>query len=285
MNLRRMKIKTWGVLGFVLILALIFPGAALAKPATYEACTGDTVSGVVVAVDETTGEITIYNADDGTFCTVVKDTGTYDHPVINLLGQYFEKVSLEDLSTNLETLQVRVNTTTMEITDDTDPDAVQATVIGVADNGDGTYEITFLVAGDTTPQSITTTDSDLYNAYFASLESNTITFDLIVGEDGTTFISDGAVQIGAYHDEGMGLGVLVKLYAMADAFGVPVDELIARFKAGEGIGQLFQDESLGKPDLLGVGHVFQELGKNPGHPDGKNNPSAANKADNPGKGH
>ena len=55
--------------------------------------------------------------------------------------------------------------------------------------------------------------------------------------------------------------------------------------------ELFKDENLGKPDLLGVGHVFNVLGKNPGHPDGKNNPSKSNKADkpnksdNPGKGH
>ena len=284
--------KTKVVLGFILILALAFPGAALAKPASLDACTGDTVSGIVVAVNETTGEITFYT-DDGTLCTVVKNLEEYDHPVIDLLGQYFEKVSLEELSANLETLQTWVvfNTTTnsWEFATETDTGAVSAMVVAVTENSDGNYEIVLLVEGEDEPQTIVTTDPALYQEYLDNLLSNAAVLDLITDEAGNVFVNDGAEQIGAYHDEGMGLGVLVKLFAMADAYGVPVDELITRFRDGEGIGQLFNDESLGKPDLLGVGHVFNELGKNPGHPDGKDNPSVTNKAekskknDNPGK--
>ena len=286
--------KTKVVLGFILILALAFPGAALAKPASLDACTGDTVSGIVVAVNETTGEITFYT-DDGTLCTVVKNLEEYDHPVIDLLGQYFEKVSLEELSANLETLQTWVvfNTTTnsWEFATETDTGAVSAMVVAVTENSDGNYEIVLLVEGEDEPQTIVTTDPALYQEYLDNLLSNAAVLDLITDEAGNVFVNDGAEQIGAYHDEGMGLGVLVKLFAMADAYGVPVDELVTRFKDGEGIGQLFKDENLGKPDLLGVGHVFNVLGKNPGHPDGKNNPSKSNKADkpnksdNPGKGH
>jgi len=296
-----MKMKTKVVLLFILIVAFAFPGIALAKPASYDACTGNTISGVVVAVDETTGEITVYT-DAGSFCTVVKSLEEYDHPVINLLGQYYENVSLEDLSENLADLQGWVlfdaTTSTWDFADETDDGAVSATVVGVAENPDGTYQIEFLIAGETVTQTLTTSDLVLYQAYLDSLLSNTVTLDLIideagdtfVDETGNTFVSDGAYQIGAYHDDGIGLGVLVKLYAMADAYDVPVEELIARFKSGEGIGQLFKDENLGKPDILGVGHVFNELGKNPGHPNGKNNPSASNKVDksnkpdNPGKG-
>ena len=284
--------KTKVVLGFILILALAFPGAALAKPASLDACTGDTVSGIVVAVNETTGEITFYT-DDGTLCTVVKNLEEYDHPVIDLLGQYFEKVSLEELSANLETLQTWVLfdpiTTSWEFATEADTGAVSAMVVAVTDNLDGTYEIVLLVEGEDEPQTIVTTDPALYQEYLDNLLSNAAVLDLITDEAGNVFVNDGAEQIGAYHDEGMGLGVLVKLFAMADAYGVPVDELITRFRDGEGIGQLFNDESLGKPDLLGVGHVFNELGKNPGHPDGKDNPSVTNKAekskknDNPGK--
>ena len=284
--------KTKVVLGFILILALAFPGAALAKPASLDACTGDTVSGIVVAVNETTGEITFYT-DAGTLCTVVKNLEGYDHPVIDLLGQYFEKVSLEELSANLETLQTWVvfNTTTnsWEFATETDTGAVSAMVVAVTENSDGNYEIVLLVEGEDEPQTIVTTDPALYQEYLDNLLSNAAVLDLITDEAGNVFVNDGAEQIGAYHDEGMGLGVLVKLFAMADAYGVPVDELITRFRDGEGIGQLFNDESLGKPDLLGVGHVFNELGKNPGHPDGKDNPSVINKAekskknDNPGK--
>ena len=285
-----MKFNNLISLSLVIALALAFPGIASAKPAGLDACTGDTVSGVVIAVDETTGEITFYT-DDGTFCTVVKSLEEYEHPVINLLGQYFETVSLAELSENLETLQTWVvfNTTTnmYDFADETDDEAVSATVVDVTDNMDGTYEIKLFVEGETEPQTITIDDETLYQAYLDSLLSNTVTLGLMVDEAGNTLVNDGAVQIGAYHDDGMGLGVLVKLYAMAEAFGVPVDELITRFKAGEGIGQLFKDENLGKPDLLGVGHVFDELGKNPGHPNGKNNPSTSKKSiksDNPGKG-
>ena len=274
-----MKIKTLGVLSFVLLLALAFPSIVSAKPTSLEACTEDTVSGIVVAV-LTTGEMTVYQ-EDGTLCTVVKNTEAYNHPVINILGEYFEKVSLEDF----ESLQTRVekDVDTWIFPVDPDSGAVNGTVIGVADI-DGTYYITVLVEDVTEPQTIKTDNNLLYNTYLKCLETNTTTFNLIIDEFGNAFVSDGADEIGAYHDDGMGLGVLVKLYAMADAYDVPVDDLVTRFKNGEGIGQLFKDEDLGKPDLLGVGHVFNELGKNPGHPDGKNNPSASNKSDKPGKG-
>ncbi len=84
-------------------------------------------------------------------------------------------------------------------------------------------------------------------------------------------------QIAAYHEEGMGFGVLVKIYAMAEAqktacpdmppadgtttdeviveptcTAVSADELVTAFKAG-GMGALFKQ--YGKPALLGVGHV------------------------------
>jgi hypothetical protein len=93
-------------------------------------------------------------------------------------------------------------------------------------------------------------------------------------------------QIAAYHEEGMGFGVLVKLYAMAEASAqacldevepeavgatdepgtdapedactpLTVDELVEQFKGGVGMGQLFKEH--GKPALLGVGHVKKEL--------------------------
>ena len=284
-----MKFKFLISLSLVFVLALAIPGFASAKPAGLEACSGDTVSGVVVAVDETTGEITFYQ-DAETLCTVTKSLEEYDHPVIDLLGQYFEDLSLEELSESLDDLQawVILNTTTTpptwEFADETDTGAVSAIVVNVMDNMDGTYEITLLVEGEDEPQTITTDDEALYQEYLDSLLNSEVTLDLLIDKAGNTVVSDGAVEIGAYHDEGMGLGVLVKLYAMADAFGVPVDELVTRFKDGEGLGQLFKDENLGKPDLLGVGHVFKELGKNPGHPDGKDKPNKPDKPDNPGKG-
>ena len=95
-------------------------------------------------------------------------------------------------------------------------------------------------------------------------------------------------EIAAYHEEGMGFGVLVKVYAMvkasekacaaeneagAPAEGEPTegepaeetctpltaDELVTALKDGKGMGALFKE--YGKPALLGVGHVKQELKK------------------------
>jgi hypothetical protein len=95
-----------------------------------------------------------------------------------------------------------------------------------------------------------------------------------------------AEEIARYHEEGMGFGVLVKLYAMAEASlekcadtvegdtvvaaseegemvegepapgactAVTVEELVAQFQSGTGMGQLFKE--YGKPAVLGVGHV------------------------------
>jgi hypothetical protein len=92
-----------------------------------------------------------------------------------------------------------------------------------------------------------------------------------------------AEQIAMYHDEGVGFGVLVKLYAMAEdavkacadlqAPGVVVDptlpaceavtveQLVIELQSGTGMGELFK--TYGKPALLGVGHVRKALQNQP----------------------
>lgn len=106
------------------------------------------------------------------------------------------------------------------------------------------------------------------------------------GEDDDSDSGLGPIgeEIAAYHEDGMGFGVLVKIYAMVEESqlacesqvpeegedageGDPVeecvpltaDELVTAFKSGTGIGLLFKE--YGKPALLGVGHVKQELKK------------------------
>lgn len=78
------------------------------------------------------------------------------------------------------------------------------------------------------------------------------------------------LKIAAYHEDGMGFGVLVKIFSMIKASeeaclkeGAPegctplTDEaLVAMFKE-KGMGALFKE--YGKPAMLGVGHVKQEL--------------------------
>jgi hypothetical protein len=73
-------------------------------------------------------------------------------------------------------------------------------------------------------------------------------------------------QIATYHAEGMGFGVLVKLYAMAadaqqacagDAAStgcsVNVDSLVTQFQSGTGMGALMKQ--YGRPSMMGVGQV------------------------------
>jgi hypothetical protein len=88
-----------------------------------------------------------------------------------------------------------------------------------------------------------------------------------------------AQQIAMYHEQGIGFGVLVKLYAMAEESvqacldqpvtgetldptqpaceAVTVDQLVGEIQGGAGMGQLFKE--FGKPALLGVGQVKKAL--------------------------
>ena len=56
-------------------------------------CAEGEVSGTVVAVDGNT--VTIHTGD-GVYCTVTLN-GSYDHPIVSLLGMYFGDISAESL--------------------------------------------------------------------------------------------------------------------------------------------------------------------------------------------
>ncbi|MEE8391686.1 MAG: hypothetical protein V3S14_12950, partial [Anaerolineae bacterium] len=162
-------------------------------------------------------------------------------------------------------------------------DAVGVTVS--TENEDGTFTGTAIVNGE--EQEIVLTVDDPTVAENLSKALQTLTVELNLGEDGTV-IQPGE-EIASYHEEGMGFGVLVKLYAMAaesaeacanageEPCGVTVGELVDAFQSGMGMGQLFKE--YGKPSMLGVGHVRQqEKDKEHGPPDhagpqGNGNPS------------
>lgn len=90
-----------------------------------------------------------------------------------------------------------------------------------------------------------------------------------------------AEEIANYHEEGIGFGVLVKLYAMAEASReacaqapegeectpLLVDDLVTELKSGVGMGALFKE--YGKPALLGVGHVKKALKEHEQDQDGE----------------
>ena len=88
-------------------------------------------------------------------------------------------------------------------------------------------------------------------------------------------------EIDGYRSEGIGYGVLVKLYALSNASGTPISDLITQFKGGTGMGKLFKTYG-GKPATVGVGQVQQKVKKTPNAavtPPGLSNP---NKLSNPG---
>lgn len=79
-------------------------------------------------------------------------------------------------------------------------------------------------------------------------------------------------QIALYHDEDdLGFGVMVKLFGIAEAAkeecaatglncDVDIDSLIEQFKSGVSIGDL--NETYGKPDTLGIGHIKDNKSQN-----------------------
>jgi hypothetical protein len=101
-------------------------------------------------------------------------------------------------------------------------------------------------------------------------------------------------QVAGYHADGMGFGVLVKIYSMAAAskaacdsaagaattsagdtttattcVPVTVDELVTAFKSGKGMGELMKE--YGRPSMMGVGQVRKAL-KNEQNQDTQNAP-------------
>jgi hypothetical protein len=127
------------------------------------------------------------------------------------------------------------------------------------ENEDGTF--TAVAEDGTLIAVLTIADEEAAGQVQGALETLIVAWSL--EEDGSLpQVSD---QIAAYHEEGMGFGVLVKLYAIAQESEecllnpeCTVDSLVQLFQSGEvGMGQIFKE--YGKPQKLGVGHVRQEL--------------------------
>jgi hypothetical protein len=252
------------LLALALALAVVVPVAA--QEGEVLPCGGESVSGTVVAVDEEAGMVTV---DSGSGqCTVTLD-GEYDHPIVALLGSYFGDVSADSLATALKATQGYAVY---------DPDAGEWTwaddgtdggeaVTVIAENEDGTF--TVLMDGQEVTISV---DPGTAEELREALQALSVDWEL--GEDG------GVVQpgdeIAAYHEDGLGFGVLVKLYAMAaasqeacddeesaDPCGVTVEELVEAFQSGTGMGDLFKEYV--RPSIRGVGHVRGKGGGRPDH--------------------
>lgn len=257
-----MRIHTRAVLIIATIASLATVVPVAAQDGGPPPCEGESVSGTVVAVDEGTGVVTV---DTGAgLCTVALDGG-YDHPIVAVLGSYFGDVSVEDLAEALEATQgCVVQDGASWAWADCGEGTTPVTVVG--DNGDGTFVVTL---EDGTEVVISIEDPATAESLSEALQMLAVEWAL--SEDGTV-VQPGS-QIASYHEEGMGFGVLVKLYAMAaesaeacvgaeEPCGVTVQELVEAFKSGVGMGQLFKE--YGKPSILGIGHV-KDKDKKPEH--------------------
>jgi len=286
--------KTMFMISLVLALALpaVAPVAAQEEPPAGEIlpCEGEGVSGTVVAVDEETGLVTVYTGD-GLLCTVALDSD-YDHPIVALLGEFFGDVSAEDLAAALEdSEEARQGCALYDPANDAwawaDCDAEGAVPVTVlAENEGGTFtalteegeQVTVSVEDPVTAKRL----SEALDELAAERE---LAVEWELGEDGSV-IQPGD-EIAAYHEEGLGFGELVKLYAIAaksqegcadgaedviEPCGVTVEELVAALQSGMGMGELFKE--YGRPALLGVGHVRKGSGP-PDHAGPKDRPGDA----------
>jgi len=280
--------KTMFMISLVLALALpaVAPAAAQEEPPAGEIlpCEGEGVSGTVVAVDEETGLVTVYTGD-GLFpvCTVTLDSD-YDHPIVDLLGTFFGDMSAGDLAPALKDTQgcaVYDEEGTALTWTDCGSDiegVVPVTVFG--ENGDGTFTA-LTEAGEVV--TVFVGDTETAEGIGQALGELAVEWEL--GEDGS--VMQPGDEIAAYHEEGLGFGELVKLYAIAaksqegcgdgaedviEPCGVTVEELVAALQSGMGMGELFKE--YGRPALLGVGHVRKGSGP-PDHAGPKDRPGDA----------
>jgi hypothetical protein len=265
--------------------ALAAPAAQALPPCVADPVTGK-ISGTVTAIDEATGAVTV-DTGGGVLCTV-KITTDATHPIALLLGVYFGDLTPDTLEQALTDSQGCATTDGVVWTwaDCAAPGAVPVKVTGV--NPDGTYIAVKLADGTPIP-SLVVTDPETQEKLNGALEDLLVEWAL-EGDGNLMQVSD---QVAALHDQGIGFGVLVKLFAIAQASGgtVTVEELLAQVQAGAGMGELFK--TYGKPDKTGVGHVRQDVndkGNGEGQQPGNDNPSNGNlppgqekKADQPAK--
>ncbi len=233
-------------------------------------CPGAEVSGTVVAVDMATNTVTI---DTGSgLCTVsiqAAEAAT-GQPIVKLLGQVFDRVHIAALGTTLLDTQAWLvldsSTHTWSVGQQTDPGAVVGQLISVTPNSDGTFTLQYKVEGQTDPVSIVTTDSALADRLTADLQALKVQWSLQAG-----VAQDAGQQITALHDDGIGFGVLVKFFSLAQksmegcttaspatpTCGVTVQQLVDTFRSGTGIGLIFKQ--FGRPDFMGLGQAKQSL--------------------------
>jgi hypothetical protein len=266
------------IFSLVLVLVGLTASGALAQEETeLLPCPDGEVNGAIVAYDEETGLVTL--DVEGELCTVDLSS-EYDHPIINLLGEYFGDFDFEDVAEALDALQVCVisdgesYTVSEPAEDGTCTEGELVTVTGEGEEGGFAAQNE---AGDTINFELE--DEEAAGALSEALGSLQVDWEV---EDGS--VGSVGDDIGEYHEDGIGFGVLVKVYAIydeaqaaceetgveeeipaegeetevdteeeeVDPCDVTVDLLLEELES-MGLGQLFA--VYGKPAIMGVGHV------------------------------
>jgi hypothetical protein len=266
----------------ILVLALMLSTftSAFAQSEDILPCSGENVAGTVIGVDDQT---VIVETEGGSLCSVTL-SGEYEHPIVELLGNYFGDVSAESLAEALGSLETMITCEdeACDFTPEGD-DGTVARVLSVTDNGDGTWTIELAAevdGGEEEIKTIVTDDEAVATAYMEALESLLVEWELSEGDEGSSTVVTVGDDIAAYHEDGYGFGVLVKVYAIVEAANegcgeetaapeegeegadcdVSVEEIMTLIEDGAGMGQLFKE--YGKPGLVGVGHIRQLMNEN-----------------------
>lgn len=295
-----MKTRAKFALIVMVILALATAGTVAAQEVLQtdapQTCDGDVVSGTVVSVEPSeSGGWTVLileeaetTTDEPTFCTVTlsdeeMEDGevTEGHPIVVLLANAFgdsfnvDGDALEEAANTPEVCLMAPETegdpyTWADCEAESPPDL---TGVKVLEYDPATGIITALVfdeegnpmlvevdiSGETLPEELV--------GELESIDLPDVNWDL----DGQGNVLQTDDKIAAYHEDGMGFGVLVKFLSMAaeaeqacaeqeeaptegvDPCTVTLQSLVDEFNGGKGIGEMFKE--YGKPGQLGIGHV------------------------------
>jgi hypothetical protein len=248
------------VLALTLSLFMAFSSFSLAAAeGELLPCEGDEIIGSIMSIDEETGQVVIKTETGECYVTLDQE---YDQPIVDLFNDYFGTVDYDELADAAANLDGWATydeaTTTWTWSSDETVGATAAKLLSLTDNLDGTYTLEYSVEGELLPVYVILTDPVEIAYYMALLDAAIVEFSLTQDEEGNSFISDVGDEVMAYHEDGMGFGVLIKFYSLAAETDLTVEELVAMFKDGKtGLGLIFRD--YGTPSMMGIGHLKQEL--------------------------
>jgi hypothetical protein len=250
-------------------------------------CEGDEIVGSIMSVDEETGQVIIKTETGECYVNLDQD---YDQPIVELFDDYFgnsDSTELEEAAANLDGWATYDETTLLWTWSSEETEgATAAKLLSLTDNLDGTYTLEYSVEGEALPVYVILTDPVEIAYYMSLIDAATVELSITQDEEGNSFISDVGDEVMAYHEDGMGFGVLIKFYSLAAETDLTVEELVTMFKDEKtGLGLIFRD--YGTPGMMGIGHLKQEIkaaAETSSDPELASTTDTKGKPDNPNKG-